>query len=1265
MFNRSKFILNNDDKDKNILDFQIVNIRHGDFVNEDNEDCFCIELFGINQFGKTIHLSIYDFCPYFFIEIPDDYTLLNANIIVNDLKKKMGVLKDYLIDYKIVSREKLLGFTNHKKFKFIFLKFQSKKAMKKCESVLNYNSNVLGKFVIYESNIDPVLRFLHIQNIEPAGWITINNYSLNQNFKSTCHLNVKANYKDVIKSENQNRFANIMCAAFDIECYSDTGELPNPEIQAHKVIMIATVFRKYPDKNSFLTVVHTLKPCNKIKNAHIIVCPKEKELLLSWSKLIQSMDPDFIYGYNSNNFDWNYLYIRATKWKIIDEFLKLDRIINKISKWICIEQNVRSVSNKFGNNKYVDSYGRIVIDIYKEVQRNYNYLDSYKLNNVANEFLNESKEDLSPKQLFKYFKEGSLEQITDIATYCIQDTELCHQLVWKLNFIINAVKMANVCYVPIDYIFHRGEGIKIFSLISKECRDANIIIPVIREKKNYNVKDFINENEMNVAIEIDKINKRYQGAYVLETDGGAFYDPVAVLDFNSLYPSCIIGWNISHDSLIINQKYNKLPNIDYIDIEYIDKYCDDVNIKNIKDLTVKEKKVKYTFVQNDKGILPKILEKLLITRKSIKLQMKTIDKNSFEYTLLDGTQLAYKLVANSCYGQCGAITSPIYCKSIAACTTAKGREMLIMAKDIGNSVKFKGINIEVIYGDSVAGYTPILLKSNYDNEIYIKTIETLGDEWISYNNFKLDDEIRTEKMQSSCNDKVWTDQGWSPIKRVIKHRVNKKMFRIITSKGLVDITEDHSLLTSNLEIIKPNDCQIGTELLHSFPIMLNNKWYDINNNPFENYITNNNNNSIYIPNFKFLVDHKFIFDTQVEAQKVYYGFFKINIKCYINYENNKYILYFNYDHSLENKILKIIDLGYSENNFVYDLETECGRFQAGIGQIIVKNTDSNFYLIKGLSGTESEIIEKVIDIGKKIADIINKSINVKSINIEFEKAFYPYIQITPKKYFGYKFTTPNDKTLITMGSEYKKRGYCAFVKNIFLGLYTRMLNRKSSKNLLIFVAKQLKILIDGQVPLNDLMTTIKLGTGYKEDREPPAQVQLAEKMKQRGLTVVLNDRIPFIYQMVAPCYNSRGSPITIPKGHQYEEISYAIENNIKYDPEVYLESQIKNHITKLIYLIEGNDKNIIKLINSAFNEITKIKTEIYGEPYIGLTPSQKKSYIISEINNDDPKLLDFIEKFNKKDYALTDTYRKLRNYLKQICLKHNLKKINDIINLNI
>ena len=81
---------------------------------------------------------------------------------------------------------------------------------------------------------------------------------------------------------------------------------------------------------------------------------------------------------------------------------------------------------------------------------------------------------------------------------------------------------------------------------------------------------------------------------------------------------------------------------------------------------------------------------------SIPLGHQADTYNDFEKAVFDSLQLAYKITANSLYGQTGAKTSPIYMKSIAACTTATGRNMIMKAKDFVE----KNYNADVIYGDT-------------------------------------------------------------------------------------------------------------------------------------------------------------------------------------------------------------------------------------------------------------------------------------------------------------------------------------------------------------------------------------------------------------------------------------------------------------------------------------------------------------------------------------------------------------------------------------
>jgi DNA gyrase/topoisomerase IV subunit B len=109
--------------------------------------------------------------------------------------------------------------------------------------------------------------------------------------------------------------------------------------------------------------------------------------------------------------------------------------------------------------------------------------------------------------------------------------------------------------------------------------------------------------------------------------------------------------------------------------------------------------------------------------------------------------------------------------------------------------------------DSVTGDTPLLLKNN-NNQIEIKTIDDISNDWKFEPN---------GKEYGSTDFEIWTDSGWTKIKKVMRHKVNKNVHRVLTHSGIVDVTEDHSLLNSLGEEIAPKNCNIGDELMHHFP----------------------------------------------------------------------------------------------------------------------------------------------------------------------------------------------------------------------------------------------------------------------------------------------------------------------------------------------------------------------------------------------------------------------------------------------------------------
>jgi len=299
-----------------------------------------------------------------------------------------------------------------------------------------------------------------------------------------------------------------------------------------------------------------------------------------------------------------------------------------------------------------------------------------------------AKDDVSPQDIFRMTNEGPRARAV-IAKYCIQDCNLVHHLINKIDIITGYTEMAKICSVPISFLVMRGQGIKLTSYVAMKCREKNTLMPVIDK---------------------DRSESGYEGAIVLPPKCGLYLDnPVACNDYSSLYPSSMISENLSHDSKVWTKEYDNdgnliretgeaeydnLPGYKYVDITY-DTYKW-TRPKSATRTAAAAVKVKCgtkvcrfaQFPEGEKGIMPAILEELLLARKTTrKLAEKQTD--AFMANILDKRQLGYKVTANSLYGQCGAKTSTFYEVDVAASTTATGRKLLTYARRV----------VEEAYGD--------------------------------------------------------------------------------------------------------------------------------------------------------------------------------------------------------------------------------------------------------------------------------------------------------------------------------------------------------------------------------------------------------------------------------------------------------------------------------------------------------------------------------------------------------------------------------------
>jgi DNA polymerase elongation subunit (family B) len=106
---------------------------------------------------------------------------------------------------------------------------------------------------------------------------------------------------------------------------------------------------------------------------------------------------------------------------------------------------------------------------------------------IGSIYWSQAKDDVGPKDIFRLFKGTSTDRAI-VAKYCVKDCKLVSLLMNKLEVVTKNLEMANVCFVPLGYLFIRGQGIKLFSLCLREFRKFKIIFPVIKKDKYYECK---------------------------------------------------------------------------------------------------------------------------------------------------------------------------------------------------------------------------------------------------------------------------------------------------------------------------------------------------------------------------------------------------------------------------------------------------------------------------------------------------------------------------------------------------------------------------------------------------------------------------------------------------------------------------------------------------------------------------------------------------------------------------------------------------------
>jgi len=717
--------------------------------------------------------------------------------------------------------------------------------------------------------------------------------------------------------------------------------------------------------------------------------------------------------------------------------------------------------------------------------------------------------------------------------------------------------------------------------------------------------------------------------------------PINGLDYSSLYPSLIMTYNLSPEYLILDKEYkeevkDKGKNIHDINFEYkYENYLGEKNVKYIEAWTVRHDESKEI---SEFGLYPTILKDLFAQRAQMKKELfiykekkEHIESEQTDYLddpvykeclfmlkYCDTKQKALKVFMNTFYGELGNKNSPLFVLELAGAVTSAGQANLLLVKDY-----VEKLNHKVYYGDSVTGDTPILIRINRKQLKLIAIEEYLKD--YRYDMYNGNKEIINIDNLDIESQEIYTEKGWTPIKKLIRHYTNKRLFRITTDMGSIIVTKDHSLLNENKEKIRPGDCKIGTKLLH---------WKDLD---LTYYNTNNTNVS-----YKYIFNNNILYysKSQLDVQNKYLELKKNKKNIKINIIDDIYILEEISNKYKINNSIKYIEEIPNNGKYVYDLETESHHFAAGVGKMVVHNTDSlyiscpeSYYLEKNKEYYTEQIsklqyntdlvtitFKAIEDIKIKVNNYLYQNNGTKYLKMAYEEILWPCAFLSKKKYFGIPHENiPNFKPadMFIRGLEVKKRGVSEILRIICLDIMWESLDLKNTKTLRELIIQKIKEIFVKKWELKDFIQT---GL-WKPEKKNVTLNEFAERMKEENKIIPEpGERFNYVIIKKYPYkYDFKGRQIPLKKADKMEYLETVVENNYEIDLKYYFDNQLSGQFARLLsydnefteYSIDDESGQFEYDDNKTLNKCKKYilqLVEMHGNNYIDRNKVFKNIY---------------------------------------------------------
>ncbi len=350
----------------------------------------------------------------------------------------------------------------------------------------------------------------------------------------------------------------------------------------------------------------------------------DESIIQKFGEDVTKTNPDFVLSFEGNGVHWPYLVKRANKTKIP---LKVGR------------DGGPPHQSLYGHYSLI---GRANVDLLN-FSEDLHEVKNKTIENVAR-YLGIKFSDQKTIDETSYFDYWSK---PDQRKILVKHVEVQTETVLKIGeeAIDYVIQISALSGLPPDQVIAAAVGFRVDNYLMMETHNLGQLIPPRTEQPII----------------------PYKGAIVLEPKVG-LHDNVASLDFSSMYPSLMIKYNISPDTLVTGKEREDVFEVP---------------------------EVKHRFRKSPSGFYRIVLTKLIEARKTTKAELKRTAPSDSRYPLLKAREKAVKVMTNAVYGYAGWAGARWYSKEVAESAAALGRET------INRAISFaKSLGLSVFYGDT-------------------------------------------------------------------------------------------------------------------------------------------------------------------------------------------------------------------------------------------------------------------------------------------------------------------------------------------------------------------------------------------------------------------------------------------------------------------------------------------------------------------------------------------------------------------------------------